>query len=544
MTPFATSVLPWNVAVKIDGGDGTDRITYNNVSGLFDSTTVTATAPQAGHIDSPGVTSALNSQLVSFTNVENITANANPGEDEKLTVNQRDTSAADTTNLLFDPDPGDDDIQLVGLFNMVVDTDNYVGLTLNGNGGDDTFNITPGPIPVFVDGGDPIGATAGDLVNFQPTGDFVLESGPENDSGGFVGEGVQRVSFDHIEDVSVSGGTGSGMILGTDGDDDITITARDNSTHAGADGIGDFTVSVNNGAEVLFIDGVQLYVDALAGDDDIVLRTPAPNNAIWDVDLFIAGGPPAAPTGVGQQGDVFEVETPGTQEVIYSPTGIDTAIMELVTLSSVVTIGPFVSLVGGLPSSPGGATQIVYQGLGGGDSLTMNGTEVDDRFVVHPANGGSGSHRSNLAPTFDFNGADAVTATGGSSGSDEVIVEGTGNKDVIIASAETRMVTVKDSTGTTLKPVILGAGIDIVTLEAKAGDDTILVSPDPMGGAEVQFNVNGDVPNASDRLVVEDQGMGNTIQHHQAPDQRGGSIIVCALPPISYEGIEYVDILP
>ena len=64
VSPFATSVLPWNVAVTIDGGTGTDRITYNNVAGLLDSTAVTATAPQAGHIDSPGVTSALNSQLV------------------------------------------------------------------------------------------------------------------------------------------------------------------------------------------------------------------------------------------------------------------------------------------------------------------------------------------------------------------------------------------------------------------------------------------------------------------------------------------------
>ena len=76
VSPFATSVLPWNVAVKIDGGTGADRITYNNVAGLRDTTEVTATAPQAGHIDSPGVTSALHSQLVTFTNVEDLTVNA------------------------------------------------------------------------------------------------------------------------------------------------------------------------------------------------------------------------------------------------------------------------------------------------------------------------------------------------------------------------------------------------------------------------------------------------------------------------------------
>lgn len=517
VTPFATSVLPWNVAVAIDGGTGTDRIIYNNVAGLIDSTRVTATAPQAGHIDSPGVTSALNSQLVSFTNVEDITANANPGEDETLTVNQRDTSAADTAILL------NDDVQLVGLFN--VDTENYVGLTLNGNGGDDTFNITPGTIPVFVDGGDPIGATAGDLIRFLPTTAYTLEPGPENDSGGFVagGLGMNRVSWDHIEEIAVSGG-GAGVFLGTNGDDDITIIARNSSTHAGADGVQDFTVSLNAGPSVLFLNTPIFSVEALAGDDDIVLRTLNPNVAIWDVDLTIRGGAPAATTGVGQQGDVFELDTQGVQTVTYSPTEIGIA-----ELSSVIKFGDL--------------EQIVYRGQGN-DTLTMNGTDADDNFVVNPANGGSGSHRSNLSPTFDFTGAKAVTASGGSSGTDKVIVEGTVNNDVVIASAATRSVTVRDSTGMTLEPVVLGAGIDIVTIEAKTGDDLILVSPDPIGGAELQFNVNGDLPNASDRLVVEDQGIGNTIQHHQGPDQRSGSVIVGDLPPVSYEGIEYVDITP
>jgi hypothetical protein len=228
VTPFATSVLPWNVAVTIDGGTGTDRITYNNVAGLLDGTSVTATAAQAGHIDSPGVTSALNSQLVSFTNVEDVTANANPGEDEKLTVNLRDTSAPDTANLLAG------EVRLDGLFNVSIDTANYVGLTLNGRGGDDTFNVTPGSIPVFVDGGDPIGSTAGDTIHFNPAGAFVLEPGPQSDEGGLTAAGAQRVSWDHVEGISVTGG--SGTVLGTNGNDAITIVAGRLRLHRGRRG--------------------------------------------------------------------------------------------------------------------------------------------------------------------------------------------------------------------------------------------------------------------------------------------------------------------
>jgi len=170
-----------------------------------------------------------------------------------------------------------------------------------------------------VDGGDPIGTTAGDKIVLHPPAAFSIEPGPESDEGGLNGAGVQRVSWVHIEAVTVIGG-GPAVILGTNGEDEITIIARDNSYDPLADGVQDFTASVNTGPEILFINVPAAFVDALAGDDDIVLREPAPNNAVWNVDLTIAGGPPAAPT--GDSGDVFEMETPGTQSVVFIPTGM------------------------------------------------------------------------------------------------------------------------------------------------------------------------------------------------------------------------------
>jgi hypothetical protein len=540
VSPFATSVLPWNVAVKIDGGIGADRITYNNVAGLRDTTEVTATAPQAGHIDSPGVTSALHSQLVTFTNVEDLTVFANVGEDEKLIVNLRDTFAADTANLLFDPAPGADDLQLVGLFDMVIDTTNYVGLTLNGRGGADTFNVTPGPIPVFVDGGDPIGSTAGDTINFNPAGAFVIEPGPQNDEGGLNAVGGQRISWDHIEAISVTGGPG--VFLGTNGDDDITIIARDSSTHAGADGVQDFTVSLNAGPSILFLNSPTLFVDALGGDDDVVLRTPAPNNAVWDVNVFIAGGPPAAPTGVGQQGNVFELETPGTQTVTYSPTGIDTATIDVVTLSSVITIAPFTSPVGGLPSSPGGVQQIVYQGLGGNDPLTMNGTTANDTATINAD--GTGIFRSTISPAFDFNGAGAIILNGGL-GTDRVVYNGTLDNDVI-DSQQTAATVVS----TTVNGLIHTANnTEIIAINTLTGADLIrigvidsLETVNP--AASARFDVDAGDADASDRLIVQDLGLGDLDILRQGSDGRSGSVTIGGFKPVVYKNVKRVDITP
>jgi hypothetical protein len=81
------------------------------------------------------------------------------------------------------------------------------------------------------------------------------------------------VSFDHIESVIVApepNGNGNGndcpfIVFGTNADDDITVIARDGSTHPGADGVQDFTVSVNEGPEILFLNVPHLVIDAWPG---------------------------------------------------------------------------------------------------------------------------------------------------------------------------------------------------------------------------------------------------------------------------------------
>src|SRR6185503_10018145 len=137
----------------------------------------------------------------------------------------------------------------------------------------------------------------------------------------------QPVSFDHIESLAIDGG-GPAVINGTNGPDAITVIARDSTYVAAADGVQDFTVSVNTGPDLLFLNVGALEINALSGSDQITLQTPAPNNAVWDVDVTVNGGPPAA------DNDQLIVQTPGAaaETVVYTPNAADGGTLDLTSL--------------------------------------------------------------------------------------------------------------------------------------------------------------------------------------------------------------------
>ncbi|MFT3883698.1 MAG: hypothetical protein QM703_29225 [Gemmatales bacterium] len=233
---------------------------------------------------------------------------------------------------------------------------------------------------------------------------------------------MQRISFDHIEAVGPIINAPCVIIKGTNAADDITVIARDSSYDALADGVQDFTVSVNAGFEMLYIGTTMLYIDALAGDDNIVLRTPAPNNAVWDTDVWIAGGSPAT----APPGDRFVLETPFTQTVNYTPTGFDSGIVNLVNLSSVVTLGTFFNACPpfNYNSSVGGVEVFQYSGEGGNDLFTITGTGNADTITSTPGSGtDEGTLRVNntLAVNYMNMGLGATLTVDGSGGSDTLV---------------------------------------------------------------------------------------------------------------------------
>ncbi len=356
-------------------------------------------------------------------------------------------------------------------------------LSVFGANGGDLFNVTPGAVPIFIDGGDPIGVDSPEGDEIVITAVTMFHPGPEPDEGGFETVGAEDVSFDHIERVTVMPGPMPGpvVIFGTNGDDDITIIARDATTHVGADGVQDFTVSVNDGVAVLFLNQPELEIDALAGDDNVVLRTPAPNNADWNVDVTITGGP-------GK--DDFTLETPGVgqETVVFTPTSDDTATIDItntvgggdiadITLSDDILpavaalMGPPPAVVGG----NGGFEQVFFDGEtdldgpGAEDVLTIAGTSGDDTTTVSPADLGAGTFRSDLSPFFDFTGFASLTVNAGvmvagTDGIDVIRIDGTPGPDTVTSTADT--VTLE-------KPITLGAGIDRLEVFTYAGHDDV-----------------------------------------------------------------------
>lgn len=495
--PMLITYEDFGAALNVDGSDGADQLIYRGTAGVD---TFTVPAPLVA-----GPSIVLNSQVA---------------------------------------------VKTVGV-------EDYVLLGLAGN---DTFNIAPMPIPVFVDGGDPIGVSAGDRLVVVANGNPVLlEPGPERDEGGVVFGGVnERISFDHIEAITVDS-PDCVLVLGTNADDDITIVARDASFAAGADGRRDFTAVVNDGIEVLYTNvggnaadptlvGM-LVVDAMAGDDDIVIRMPAPNLVNWSMDVKVAGGTPAAVT--GDQGDVLELETLGTSPVVFTPTGADAGTILVDTNANGsfqagdtrITMGQFFNACPPINynSSPGGVEQVIYQGLGGGP-LTVNGTAVSETATVNAD--GTGTLRSPRSPAFDFSGVGSVTFNGGAS-TDRIIYNGTTASDVIDS---------QQSSATLVSTTVNGlthaaTDTEIVVINSLNGDDLIRIGvldnleiANPTASA--RFDVDAGDASASDRLIVQDLGAGDLDILRQSTDGRSGSVTIGRFSPVVYKNVQRIDITP
>jgi len=504
-----------------------------------DDITVTPGAADDAVFTSAGINTVFN-----VTDVGVLSFDGNGGTNDELTVRATTGNDAITADGTM--------VAIVGL--ETVNFTDFDALSLDGREGADDFTVTAAAgLPIFVDGGDPIGIVGGSGDSLTVTNATAFQAGPEADEGTFFAGANSPVSFDHIEELGAIVG-GTPLILGTNGDDDITIIARDASTHAGADGVRDFTVSVNGGPALLFLDVAELFVDALAGDDDIVLRTPAPNGAEWDVDVTIVGGAPSAAT--GSQGDVFELETPGNDDVVFTSTGSDTGtfLIDEATNDSLISIVSQFTLtmaVHGVDyvSEQGGVELAVYDGEG-----------TDDLTVVTPA----GFHLINFTP-----GADATQASigirssagsllgvdyvnfdpvGGSltfsdaagERSDELNFFGTSKDDLVSVDANGNIQLRQQADFEPLQaPLnIATPGIASLILVGLDGDDTFDVAGNhPFPGITGEgLKVEGGNPSASDVLNFTGAGGDVTV------DLQAGTVQEAGFGAVALTGIETLNV--
>jgi len=444
---------------------GVDNL--NLPAGIGGLTIVTTSADDTATV-TPGVTTNSGSvqsngavPQITFVNSGDFTANL-AGGDDSLVVNG--SSDADTIAV--------DGISVAIAGRNTVNYSGVQNLTVNGNAGSDIFNVTPSTaVSMFIDGGDPIGTNPGDLLNIISGGSAVTYNpGPENDEGSFDVGPNQPVSFDHIESFGIDG---PGIINGTNGPDTITVIARDDSTHGAADGFRDFTVSVNTGPEFLFIDVPTLTINALSGSDQVTVVAPAPNNEVWDVDVTINGGPPAADT------DTVIVQTPTTptlddpETVVYTPTSFEGGTLDLVDLSSLITINT--------------SEVVFYDGQGDDDSLTVVGTADDDTITHTPgANDEAGSFQINelLPLSYQNLGSGGSLTANGNAGMDELVYNGTvGNDDFTIGAA--------GEVNLNTRLVVNTAAVETLTLEGFDGDDTFTLMPAISASVYPTINLHG-----------------------------------------------------
>jgi hypothetical protein len=400
----------------------------------------------------------------------------------------------------------------VTLLGQTINLANLETLELLGAGGEDEFQVTAGPVEIRVDGGDPIGTTPGDrLVLVGPGGGVTFEPGPTPDSGALVVAGQRRVSFVRIEGVTVLPGFGPVTILGTSGDDTITLIARDSSTHAGADGVQDFTTTVNAGVEVLWLDVASVSVQAGSGADRVVVLAPAPNGAVWNVAVSVDGGP--APAG----SDLLVVGTPAsTDTVIFSPTGVSSGTLTILNLATVIAIT--------------GVEEVVYDGEAGGDYLEVRGTSGNDVVVHRPGVAGDEGQiwvGSLLPLRYEDLGAGGLVLIDGLAGQDELLYEGTAGADRFVVAGGQVVLNAR----VPVEPV----DVEVWRLAGLSGADRFEVTAQ----AGVTVVVEGDGSGGGDVLVFTGSGGAVTVDLGAGSIEDAG---VPGSPDVLFRGVVVVEV--
>jgi hypothetical protein len=182
---------------------------------------------------------------------------------------------------------------------VAVNYANVADLLVNGHSGDDTFLVTASPTTsISIDGGDSVGVMPGDRLNLNVSlaDNVSYFPGPTSDSGGFVVNSDQPISFTHIDSMSYQTASarlapdpqlpGKQMLIlnGSDAADFITVrpaAQKGNTLLVTIDSgpsllfdnvTGHIQINGNNGNDVIYIDPKiknPAIIDGGAGDDTI-----------------------------------------------------------------------------------------------------------------------------------------------------------------------------------------------------------------------------------------------------------------------------------
>jgi predicted AlkP superfamily pyrophosphatase or phosphodiesterase/Ca2+-binding RTX toxin-like protein len=458
--------------------DANEKLLTVKATSGDDETVVTPATATSGLVTNNGVNPVvLYSKVPAVTGV--IIDQLTGGEDT-LIVNA--TNGADTITVdLSGAAPFVNTGTLGGRVQFDSDTE---AVTVCGLAGNDTFHVVSGPIPVFVDGGDPVGE-AGDALHVTADTSVLAVPGPERDAGGFTLDGNERVSYDQIEAVSVTDSASPGglavTVVGTNGDDDLTLI-----------GVGSqaFTVSVNDGLEVLYQGAATAQLEGHSGDDDI--EGDLNDAAFTDVTITVlggdAGGDPSTDSDVLT---VAAVDGPANA-VNWTPTSADDGKLTVTGVPEIAVTD---------------VEDLIYDGESDNEMLTVTGA---GRFVHVPgANVDAGSLQldSQLRIRYLHLGVAGTVTANGTGGGDMLAAWASDGSDVIAATftgSNAIEVDITSALGTHVD--LLSTGVESYEIRAGLGDDDINLVPTagvaPLLGASGTFHVFGDGDGTRDTLRI------------------------------------------
>ncbi len=258
-------------------------------------------------------------------------------------------------------------------------TVNFTGINalgVSGHEGADTFNVTPGAIPIHIDGGDPIGvppeATDFDkIVMVSSSASVEHNPGPENDEGSLIDGTNAPVSFDHIEQTAL---VGDAAALGGE----VTLTLGDAANEIGLNATGDQELTITS--------------------DSLRYVYNAPDGSIFNID---GGG----------ADDTFTFDFSGSSFVqdfnIDGGDGVDNLIVQGTDLVNAAEIDIHADGTASLSINPTITLSGIGFNLGGVTFVNMsdfivNGTPLSETLTMEDAGGGFTSIRSSFGPFMKF----------------------------------------------------------------------------------------------------------------------------------------------
>ena len=321
--------------------------------------------------------------------------------------------------------------------------------------GSDTINVTTlaGAILNYqVLGGNPIGAV-GDTLNLaSPTG-VTFMPGPEPDSGALTDADGAIISYDEIEDVSVSITPAAAVvIMGTGADDDITAVG------VGANAV---DVTVNDGPTISYVGVTTLTLQGKEGDDDITIDV---NNAL-NVAFVVEGGLPTAGSD--------DLRITGADGVNDNPTWTPDA----------ADGGSFALDSLAVPIDVDGIENLFYDGETDDEVLTVVGTAGDDDIVHRSAaDDDAGNVLVNQLLSVNYEdlgtGGSVVADGGGQVAADLLRILGTEFGDQAVVAATTGAVTLSGVYGDHIP--VAPANIEALQFDGGEGNDlTNITGPQP-----------------------------------------------------------------